>query len=155
MCEKQFVLCADGVFVNDGKILLLRRNIDPFKGCWHLVGGHVEDDETLKGALKREYKEETDLVIDVGNIIDCRIENTHDRTKIVIVLEVIHANGQIKLNHENSGFAWFAKTQPNSVYNCASYLNKEKPSAPLLFCKRVFSVANYSGIGQYRNLYYS
>jgi len=147
MCERKFVLCADGVFVNNGKVLLLKRLVEPFKGWWHVVGGHVEDDETLRDALKREYKEETNLEIDVGDIIDYRIENTRDRTKIIIVLEVIHANGQIELNHENSGFAWFAKTPPNSVYNCDPYLNKEKPSALLLFCRRVFSVANYSGIG--------
>ena len=127
MCERKFVLCVDGVFVNNGKVLLLKRNVEPFKGSWHVVGGHVEDDEALKDALKREYKEETNLEIDVGDIIDFRIENTHDRTKIVIVFEVSHANGQIRLNHENGDFRWFSETPPNSVSNYDSYLNGKKP----------------------------
>ena len=125
MYERKFVLCADCVFVNDGKILLLKRNVEPFKYCWHVVGGHVEDDETLRDALKREYKEETNLDIDVGNIIDYRIENTDDRTKIIVILEIAHANGQIKLNHENDDFGWFAKTPLNSVYNYDLYLNSK------------------------------
>jgi 8-oxo-dGTP diphosphatase len=126
MCERKFVLCADGVFVNDRKILLLRRNVEPFKGCWHIVGGHVKDDETFKQALKREYKEETNLDIEVGDIIDYRIEHTHDRTKIIIVLQVTRANGEIKLNHENCDYEWLAKTPLNSVCNYDSYLRREK-----------------------------
>lgn len=47
-------MCVDGVFVKDGAILLLKRNVEPFKGCWHLIGGHVEDNESLREALKKE-----------------------------------------------------------------------------------------------------
>lgn len=48
---KPFFLCVDGVLVRDGKILLLKRNVEPSKKNWHVVGGHVEDNETLKEAL--------------------------------------------------------------------------------------------------------
>ena len=122
MVRREAVLCVDGVLVNDNKILLLRRRVNPFKGCWHLAGGHVETGESLKEALKREYKEETNLDIVVGDIIDYRIENTHDRTKIIVVLEVVHANGQIKVNDESDDFGWFCKTPLNSVCNYDSYL---------------------------------
>jgi len=126
MCKRKTVLCADGVLINDGKILLLKRNVEPFKDHWHLVGGHVEDDETLQTALKREYKEETNLDINVGKLIDSRIENTRDRTKMIAVLEVVSAVGQIKLNHENSAFGWFAETPVDSVCSYDSYLNYAK-----------------------------
>ena len=38
---------------------MLKRNVEPFKGCWHVAGGHVEEGESPQEALKREYKEET------------------------------------------------------------------------------------------------
>ena len=44
--KQNFVVCVDGVYVKDGKILLLKRNVEPFKGFWHVVGGHVEENET-------------------------------------------------------------------------------------------------------------
>ena len=93
---KKFVLCVDGVYVKNGKILLLKRSVEPFKGCWHLIGGHVEENETLKEALKREFKEETNLTVRVGGIIDGRIEETVDRIKIIVALKIMGSRGKIK-----------------------------------------------------------
>jgi ADP-ribose pyrophosphatase YjhB (NUDIX family) len=122
MQKNRFVLCVDGVYIKNEKILLLKRATEPFKGHWHLIGGHVEENETLKQALKREFKEETALEIETGRIINGRIEKTSDRTKIIVALEVTYAQGEIKLNHENSEYNWFTKTPPNSVLNYDAYI---------------------------------
>jgi ADP-ribose pyrophosphatase YjhB (NUDIX family) len=122
--NRKFVVCVDGVYVKDRHILLLKRNVAPFKGCWHLVGGHVEENETLKEALKREFKEETNLDIEVGEIIGCRIEKTPDRTKIIVAFEVTSAQGEIKLNSENQEYSWFSQVPANSVYDYFKYLRK-------------------------------
>ena len=89
MQDRKFFVCVDGVYIKDGKILLLKRSVEPFKGCWHLVGGHVEENETLKEALKRELKEETNLDIEVGDIIDGRIEKTFDRINQAYLMKLI------------------------------------------------------------------
>jgi ADP-ribose pyrophosphatase YjhB (NUDIX family) len=47
--------------------------VEPFNACWHLICGRVEENETLKAALKREFREETNLDVKIGNIIDGRI----------------------------------------------------------------------------------
>ncbi|MFH1585900.1 MAG: NUDIX domain-containing protein [archaeon] len=44
---------------NDLKVLLIKRNLDPFKGKWAFPGGFVRTDETLENAAKRELVEET------------------------------------------------------------------------------------------------
>ena len=44
-----------------GKILLTRRNIEPFKGQWCLPGGHIDENEKTLDAAVREAKEETGL----------------------------------------------------------------------------------------------
>ena len=67
--KKKFVVCVDCVYVKDGKLLLLKRGVEPFKGFWHVVGGHVEEDESLKDAVKREFREETGLDVVVGGVV--------------------------------------------------------------------------------------
>lgn len=44
-------------------ILLIKRDIDPFKNCWALPGGLVLNDESLEAAAKRELKEETGITL--------------------------------------------------------------------------------------------
>ncbi|QEC79450.1 NUDIX hydrolase [Mucilaginibacter ginsenosidivorax] len=44
-------------------VLLIKRNIDPFKDTWALPGGLVGNDESLEDAVQRELKEETGVSI--------------------------------------------------------------------------------------------
>jgi ADP-ribose pyrophosphatase YjhB (NUDIX family) len=121
---KKYFINVDGVYVKNNKILLLKRSVIPFKGFWHVVGGQVEENETLKEALRREFKEETALDVKIGNVIDGRIEETFDRIKIVVIFEVIEARGEITLNHENEEYGWFDKIPCNSVYDFGKYLQR-------------------------------
>jgi len=113
---------VDGVYVKSGKILLFKRNVEPFKDFWHVVGGHVEENESLKLAVKREFKEETGLDVTVGDIIDCRLEVTFDRIKIIVAFEIVSAKGEIHLNSENEAYGWFDEVPSNSVYDYMKYL---------------------------------
>ena len=123
MSVKKFVVCVDGVYVKDGKLLLLKRGVEPFKGYWHVVGGHVEEDETLKEAVKREFKEETGLDVVVGSIVGGRLEETFDRIKIIIAFQVVSAEGEVQLNSENEALGWFSQVPCNSVYDYTKYLS--------------------------------
>ena len=128
MEHKKIVVCVDGVFVKDGKILLLKRNVEPFKGCWHVVGGHVEENESLKAAVKREFMEETGLDTAVGDVIDARLEETFDRIKVIVAFEVKSAEGEIRLNSENAAYGWFDEVPRESVYDYAQYISNKRAS---------------------------
>jgi 8-oxo-dGTP pyrophosphatase MutT (NUDIX family) len=79
--------------------------------------------------LKREFKEETNLDINVGGLIDRRIEKTFDRIKIILTFEVTSAKGEISLSSESEEYGWFDKIPRHSVYNYAKYLpNKSADS---------------------------
>jgi ADP-ribose pyrophosphatase YjhB (NUDIX family) len=51
-------------------IVLVRRANAPLAGRWTLPGGVVEAGETLHAAIRREIREETGLVVDVGPLVD-------------------------------------------------------------------------------------
>ncbi len=110
--------------MKDSKILLVKRNCEPFKGFWHVVGGEVQDKESFEEALKREFKEETGLDVKIGDALGFRIEKSFDRMKIIVVFKVDSFEGKVKLNHENTAFAWFARFPSYSVYDYSTYLEK-------------------------------
>jgi 8-oxo-dGTP pyrophosphatase MutT (NUDIX family) len=122
--SKPCAIFVEGLYVVDEKILLLKRNVAPFKGYWHVVGGEVARDESLYSALSREYKEETGLDIEIGKVVGSRVEETLDRTKFIIALEITSAKGTIKLNNENSESYWFGQIPLNSVFDYGKYLRK-------------------------------
>ncbi|MEA3357620.1 MAG: NUDIX hydrolase [Patescibacteria group bacterium] len=59
--KKVPMLTVDGIIIKNGKILLIKRAISPYKDHWALPGGFVELNETLEEAVAREVREETCL----------------------------------------------------------------------------------------------
>ena len=54
----------------DDRVLLTRRNIQPFKDQWVMPGGKIDLGEPILDALKREVHEEVGLEIEVQGLID-------------------------------------------------------------------------------------
>jgi ADP-ribose pyrophosphatase YjhB (NUDIX family) len=46
----------------DGRVVLVKRNIEPGLGLWSLPGGFIEEDENVEQAVIREVEEETGLI---------------------------------------------------------------------------------------------
>ncbi|MDP9467473.1 MAG: NUDIX domain-containing protein [Chloroflexota bacterium] len=49
--------------MRDGKLLLVRRAIDPWRGCWDIPGGFCEADEHPWQTVVREVREEVGLAV--------------------------------------------------------------------------------------------
>ena len=62
------ILAVDGLVKFQEGVVLIKRDIEPFKGYWHLPGGAVRKGERIIDALKREVFEETGLIVEVEKL---------------------------------------------------------------------------------------
>ncbi len=86
-------LTTDGAIIKNGKILLVKRKNEPFKGKWALPGGFVEYGEKVEDAVIREVKEETGLVTKIKEFVGIYSDPNRDprghTVTIVFLLEII------------------------------------------------------------------
>jgi len=105
------------VIVQEGKLLLLRRKEEPFKGMLDLPGGYMSGDELPEEALQRELKEELGAEANLTFIKPFVGTAPWKGKKYPIVSFVYLAdikNQKITLNEENSEAIWLSIKDLNS-----------------------------------------
>ena len=99
---------VEALIVRDGRVLLTRRAIEPFRGKWDLPGGFLEEDEEPLLALRRELREETGLEIEPGEFLGTAIEG-YDRYSVLILSFAATApEGEPQPADDVAELAWFA-----------------------------------------------
>jgi len=83
------------IIEKDGKILLTKRNVKPFKGAWVIPGGHIEQYEKAEDAVKREVREETGLNIKEAKINEESLEFGWFEPKMALKLKLGFRNKEI------------------------------------------------------------
>ncbi len=92
-----------GVVIKDNKVLLARHTYGNGTGKLIVPGGYVDYGETPQDALKREYMEETSIVVEPKEIIGIRF-NMHDW---YIAFRAEYVSGEAQSDHdENSEVLW-------------------------------------------------
>jgi len=111
------------VVARDGgasRVLLTRRNVQPFRGQWCLPGGHIHRYEPVTDAIIREVKEET------GLDFDARFFGTFDE---IIPERGIHA---VVMVFEGCGTGE-VDASPDEVAEAGWFTPDEARSLPLAF----------------------
>jgi len=102
---------ATAVIIRDNKVLLLKRNEEPFKGMWDFPGGYLNENEKPEVAIARELSEELGVMAEKIELIDTVNGTATWRLQhfpIVSFCYLVDIGGQeINLDtKENSEFAW-------------------------------------------------
>jgi ADP-ribose pyrophosphatase YjhB (NUDIX family)/L-amino acid N-acyltransferase YncA len=85
---------AGAVVELDGKLVLVRRGMNPMRGYWSLPSGYVERDEAPDQTAVRELEEETGLRVAIDNLLNV-YSFSHEGTggRGVLVLYAAHVVG--------------------------------------------------------------
>ncbi|MDD5171581.1 MAG: NUDIX hydrolase [Candidatus ainarchaeum sp.] len=99
---------CDMVLIENGKILLIRRAREPFKGEWATPGGRIEDNETAEECARREMKEETGLDIEIIRLIGLYSDPNRDPRGIIAAAFLVkRLGGQVKAGDDAGEARWF------------------------------------------------
>ena len=98
---------AVGTIIGDaeGRILLVRRAIEPGYGKWVFPGGYVDRGEQVLAAAQREAREESGLAVRVDDLVD--IYSYPGRTPIIIVFAATLIGGDVQVDDEGLEARWF------------------------------------------------
>jgi len=99
---------ADGIVLKDGRIVLIRRRNDPFKGSHALPGGFVDYGERLEDCVVREVLEETGLKTRVVGLVGVYSDPGRDPRGhfVTAVYELRTIGGSLKPGDDASSAEW-------------------------------------------------
>ncbi|GGX02702.1 NUDIX hydrolase [Aquimarina muelleri] len=125
-------------------VLLIRRNIDPYKDSWALPGGLVLENENLEQAVERELKEETNVTVDyLEQLYSFGDLGRDPRNRVVSITYfalVKPEHHDIKADTDAKDVAWFdVQDLPELAFDHAKILKKAK--------KRLQNKLTYEPIG--------
>jgi ADP-ribose pyrophosphatase YjhB (NUDIX family) len=91
---------------DDGRVVLLRRGLEPGRGSWAQPGGFLEVDETVTEAAIRETFEETGLTVAPGEIVG--LYTRLEAAVVVLAFEARVTGGEFRTNPEATEIDAFA-----------------------------------------------
>jgi 8-oxo-dGTP diphosphatase len=113
---KKTSLAVDIIIENRGKIVLIKRNSEPFKGFFALPGGKVGNEETVENAAIREAEEETSLKVKLKEILGVYSDPKRDiRGNVRFIATVFIAEpikGKVKASSDAKEAFWI---NPNKI----------------------------------------
>jgi 8-oxo-dGTP diphosphatase len=107
--------CAGALVTDrDGRLLLLRRNIEPWRGWWDIPGGFCDAEEHPMRTAAREAEEETGVSVEVTGYLGMWIDwyPSRDDPDVVVTLNVYyHAKAGPEVGRpdpaETAEIGWF------------------------------------------------
>jgi ADP-ribose pyrophosphatase YjhB (NUDIX family) len=100
---------AGTIFTLDGKIVLLKRGVEPAMGKWVFPGGYVDRGESVQEAAIRETKEESQMDVKLGPLLD--VYSYPRSPNVIVVYTAQVAGGELAAGDESVEAGVFAPTE--------------------------------------------
>lgn len=100
-------------------LVLIKRKNEPFKGCWALPGGFVDENETCEEAAVREAKEETGLgvkLLNIERVLSKPGRDPRGRT-VSIVYSAEVAGGELEASDDACEAGWFREAPEKVAFD--------------------------------------
>ena len=102
------------IIIQEDKVFATQRGYGEFKGGWEFPGGKIEEGETPQEALVREIKEELNVEIEVGELLDV-VEYDYPNFHLSMDCFICKIkSGELVLN-EHEAAKWLTKETLDSV----------------------------------------
>ena len=100
-------VAAAVLLTQDGRVLLIRRDVDPGRGFWALPAGFVEVDELPDEAAVREALEETGLHVAIDGLLSIQRMTNPNKPGMLLTYRGRVNGGQLQANDDVSEARWF------------------------------------------------
>lgn len=102
-------IIVGGVLEKDGKYLLVQEAQEKCYGKWNLPAGHLDPNETIFEAAKREIKEESGLDVELTGVCQIGNKKLEDDVFVSVIFSTKVLGGDIKFDpDEILDVKWFS-----------------------------------------------
>jgi ADP-ribose pyrophosphatase YjhB (NUDIX family) len=95
----------------DGRVVLVRRGVEPKAGYWSLPAGYVEGDEMAEDAAIREMEEETGLKIEIDDLLGVYSFGREPQTGVLILYSAHPVGGELRAGDDAQEVRTFAPAE--------------------------------------------
>ncbi len=99
-------VAAAVLVLQDGKLLLVKRGVEPAMGEWAFPSGYVDRGEVVEDAARREVKEETGLDVELDGFVG--LYSLAGNPVVLAVFSGKSTGGKLEAGHDAEEAAWFA-----------------------------------------------
>ncbi|MFN2290315.1 MAG: GNAT family N-acetyltransferase [Anaerolineae bacterium] len=105
------VVGAGALIETEGRVVLIRRGVEPKLGYWSLPSGYVEADELAEAAAVREAEEETGLQIELEEMLGVYSFGREPQTGVLILYSAYPVGGALRAGDDAREVATFAPAE--------------------------------------------
>ena len=94
--------------IDDGRLLLVKRAMNPERGKWSLPAGFLDQGEDPRATAAREVAEETGIIVAIGDVVDVFRNPPDSGASIFILYRATRLGGELRAGDDAADARFFA-----------------------------------------------